>query len=259
MAKDLKVLLKKYGFSQTESVVYMYLFKKGAATVQEIVDGTKVPRSTVYDVLDSFKNAGLVSYLESKPKRKYVIESPHQIANYIEQSYQEKKKSIKSEFEERQQEFKDSVHKLLSAQDNVRPRVRFYEGIHGINAMREDALNSKVDRYQVVFNYDDTKKTLERGQGLFYKDIEDQIKKIPSSNIYTSALGDVLNKSGAEDHSKVFSYTEESIPAEIVIYGDRVAMIDHRGDTITVIIENKNIAETIRSLFTLSKKYLSKK
>ncbi len=247
MSNDLKTLLKKYGFSQTESVIYLFLFKSGAATVQEIVDGTKVPRSTVYDILDSFKNAGLVSYLESKPKRKYVIESPHQIQHYIEQSYNAKKQNIRSEYEHRQQEFKDSVHKLLSAQDSVRPRVRFYEGMHGLNALRDDMMKNHGASYYAVFNYDDTMKTLKRGEGVLSDEQAKKIKQIHKGSIYTSQKGAIMKD---EDGLSVF--TKKDIPAELIIMDDKVVAIDHRKDTITVIIENANIAQTIKTLFEIA-------
>lgn len=254
MANDLKNLLKKYGFSQSESIIYLFLFKSGAATVQEIVDGTKVPRSTVYDILDSFKNAGLVSYLESKPKRKYVIESPHQIKNYIEESYKAKKRNMKDEYEEKLQDFKDTVHKLLSAQDNVRPRVRFYEGIHGVNALRDDMVKSKSDSYYAVFNYDDTQKTLKRGEGVLSNDQAAKLKSIHKGSIYTSSEGDVMKD---KDDNSLF--TDKAIPAELVIMDDKVITIDHRQDTITVIIDNANIAKTIKTLFELAYKQLKQK
>src|SRR3989338_6774981 len=140
MIKDLLPHLRDMGFSPKECQVYLHLFKQGAATAQEIHKAIKIPLSTVYNILDIFKHSGLISYLESKPEKKYILESPKQIIKYIQENFRTKEDEIKKEYENKRKTFEDSLHKFMSAKDSIKPRVRFHEGAQGAIELREDIL-----------------------------------------------------------------------------------------------------------------------
>lgn len=53
--------LKELGFSEKEILIYLALVKEKNASVLKISKNTKLPRSTVYDLLEKLIQKGLVS------------------------------------------------------------------------------------------------------------------------------------------------------------------------------------------------------
>jgi sugar-specific transcriptional regulator TrmB len=64
-------LLGDFGLSQTEVQIFLYLVGKGEKTGYAIAKGTKIHRSTCYDVLERLAPKGFILKSEHSGKRKY--------------------------------------------------------------------------------------------------------------------------------------------------------------------------------------------
>lgn len=62
-------LMKKMGFSENESDLYVALLKSGEATIAECIQTSNVKRATAYNVMDNLINSGLVFEIQDSPKR----------------------------------------------------------------------------------------------------------------------------------------------------------------------------------------------
>lgn len=253
MVKDLKEILIHVGFSETEAVIYLFLFKKGSTTVNEISDGTKIPKSTIYDILEKFKTEGLISYLETKPKRKYIIESPKQILNLIEKEVKRKHEQIDNEYSEKKEKFNHALYEFLHEQSSERPAVRFFEGVGGLKSIREDIKSSGTNIVYNLYNLDAIEEFLNKNKSFMEAKASEQPQKHKSVCIYYSKKGAVKASSESVEN---YCSSEKFDDAEIVVYGKKIVMIDYRSSEaiMSVIVESKNISNALVALFKLATK-----
>lgn len=61
-------LLQEFGFSQYEAYTFVYLLRLGPSTAREIADYDGVPRTRVYDAVETLHEAGLVDVKYGSPQ-----------------------------------------------------------------------------------------------------------------------------------------------------------------------------------------------
>lgn len=108
--KDVLNLLKRLGLNQYESKVYTSLLFSGTSTAGEISEKAEVPRSRVYDVLNSLEDKGF-ALVESGRPVKYRGVSIESALSHLKTSYEEKYKKKMNEVERLKGELKDKVEK----------------------------------------------------------------------------------------------------------------------------------------------------
>src|SRR3989344_2893401 len=91
---DLKKLLLEMEFSPKEADVYLAILSLGRGTASKIAREAHVLRTTVYEVLSSLFNKGLVTLSGREPKQEYVAESPDKLKEYISSQLEQKKKNL---------------------------------------------------------------------------------------------------------------------------------------------------------------------
>lgn len=61
-------LLQEFGFSQYEAYTFVYLLRLGSATAKEVADFDSVPRTRVYDAVETLHEGGLVDVKYGSPQ-----------------------------------------------------------------------------------------------------------------------------------------------------------------------------------------------
>lgn len=230
------------GLSQKESLVYLAALELGPAPAQNIARKAGVNRPTTYVMIESLTKRGIMSSFEKGKKRFFTAESPETLQNIFH--------AQRREIDEREH----SLHAVLPelralASGAEKPRVKFYEGLEGLEAMRTDLLRLKELDILSVFSLDDAEQILHQEHTEpFRKKLLDRQAK--NRYIFTSSEPP-KNIPAAWDGRRV---PKDLFPlhGEITIYGDRVAMLSYKGKLIGVIIENQGLAETMRSMFELA-------
>jgi len=59
-------ILKKFGLTQNESKVYLYLNKNGSKKAKEIAQNQKIPRTQTYHILTTLQNRGIVTVISDR-------------------------------------------------------------------------------------------------------------------------------------------------------------------------------------------------
>ena len=59
-------ILKKFGLTQNESKIYLYLNKNGSKKAKEIAQNQKIPRTQTYHLLTALQNKGMVTVISDK-------------------------------------------------------------------------------------------------------------------------------------------------------------------------------------------------
>lgn len=236
--------LQNLGLSEKEAKVYTTALELGADTVQNIAKQSGINRATTYVQIGSLKEKGLISEFEKGKKTYFVAESPNRLKNLV--------KTLESEVQTKKRELESVLDKLLGMHDTSgeRPKVRFFEGIEGAEAMREDFLNSKAksgesftdaDKIQMLFG---AKRPEHNKQRI--------TKKIKAFVLYTSKNGKIKGYSDPKmlRETRYIKYSPlAAFEADVNMYANKTSIITYSDHPIGVIIESEAITSTLRAIF----------
>jgi sugar-specific transcriptional regulator TrmB len=241
--KQIKNLLRRIGFSEKETKVYLATLELGKGTVSEVARRAGVGRTYGYIVLDTLVGKGLVNISGKNPKQEYVAESPRKLYEYLEKELKSQKEMLS--------EVKEMLPELAlihNAED--RPKVKFYEGIEGIKEVYEDTLNSKGDIVGFV-TYEELHKAMPNYFPKYYK--RRASKGIRGRGIVTDTpeakIRERLNKS--ENRTTALVPKEFYFYPEINIYDDKVMIASWR-EKLGITIESGEIADAMKKIFKLA-------
>lgn len=242
---ELKKSLLEIGFSPKEADVYLAILVLGRGTASKIARKAHIVRTTVYDILGSLFDKGLVTLTGKEPKQEYVALSPDQLKDYVAKELEKKQNDFK--------QVKESLVPQLKSIHNVknRPKVLFYEGKEGLEKVYEDTLSSH-ETIRAYANVSEMHEALPNYFPLYYKRRTE--KGIAIKAIFPT------NKAGFERAKEDKKEARESalVPAdkyyfspEINIYDNKV-MIASWKEKLGIIIESSEIADAMKKVFELA-------
>lgn len=233
------------GLSKEQAKIYLFLLKNGLAPAKVIASKTGTGRALAYKVLEQLIKLGLAEKREDIGKVALFFPAhPKRIKELV--AARKERALEASEALERSFGLLTSSFNLLSS----KPNIQFFEGVTGLQRVYGDILEEGKDIRVISSPVEDRREVLHL--------IREQIEKQAAKNIRTRSI----NPHGA--HEPATPVTEDEkylitrkhvpeehlhIPAQIIIYGDRVAITNFRENIITVAIESKYIAETFRLMF----------
>jgi|SRR3989344_3425262 len=238
----LEIELKKLGFSDKEAKVYLALLELGEGAVQDIAQKSGVNRATTYVVLEKLMKQGVVSTVEKGKKTHFAAENPRVLLQLFR--VQEK------EVEEKESEFQKALPELeaLFNLAGEKPKVRYFEGKEGLYAMQEDFLTSGEKNIISIYSADELANVFSEKERKDYAQKREKLG-ISARSIYTRTSGPWTTSFGEQ---KYLPKVKFPLSSDITIYGNRVAMATLKGKLIGVIIESKEISDTLRLIFELS-------
>ncbi len=238
--------LEKLGLSDKEAMVYLAALELGPSPVQVIARKSEVNRATTYVMIESLLQRGLMSTFEKGKKMMYTAEKPERLHRIVHHE--------RTVVDEKEQVIKRILPELVAISDTAgeRPKVSFYEGLEGLEAMRETIFEKKIDLLEDVISYDDLSYMFDESHWQKHGTRLKQ-KKIKARVLYTSESGRKPNK----DVSNLWEFREIShklfpMHGELTVYGHQLAMVALRGKLVGVIIESKEMAGMVRTLFNLA-------
>src|SRR3989344_2268765 len=130
----LELDLQKLGLNEKEVKVYLAALELGYSPMQDIAKKAGVNRATAYFIIDGLIKKGLVTQIEKNKKTYFAAEDPKSLITIIDKKWKEA--------EEVQSVFKQILPQLESVYNLSveKPKIRYYEGIDGIGAMRSEFL-----------------------------------------------------------------------------------------------------------------------
>lgn len=234
--------LRKLGFSDKESKVYLSALNIGAAPVQDISKKAGVNRATTYVMIESLMGRGLMGSVQKGKKRLFVAEPPDNILSLLRrerEDLEEKEKSVKN--------ILDDLRKMASS--HAHPKVTFFEGEAGIERLREDIKKTKVKEILEFASLDDAYKHFpphDKDHRQYFR------KKHKIKAIYASESGIKLSaKEGGVERRRI-PYKKYPFSGDVAIYGNRVAILNYSPKLMSVLIESEGISNTFRQMFHLA-------
>ena len=229
-------ILKEYGLSANEIKVYLASLSLGTSRVNEISKKADLLRTTTYEVLKTLVEKGLVSYVIKSGVRYFEVADPNKLINILEER-KERINSILPELES------------LKASVTEKPTIEIYEGKAGLKTILDDIIKTKPKEILTL----SSAKIFETLMYYFPHWIKRRVKakifaKILQQEVETTK--ELKKKDKPELREIRFLPKDFKINTHMQIYGNKIAILTLRKDEpIGVIIENKDIVETQKSLF----------
>lgn len=244
--KDLQLL----GLQEKESKVYLASLELGQATVQKISMKAGIKRPTTYFIIENLMDHGLMSSFYQGKKQYFMAEMPERILDLIAKE--------RKDLEIREEQFKRLLPELQSInnRNKNKPVVKYYEGKEGIFSMTlEHMKSSRNQTFYNVFSRDIVEQIMTPDE-LKYLRKERVASKLQGKAIYTREEGDLEGVENAE----IVRVSSKDFPVscDIAFYEDKVRIASFKDRLMGVVIEDKEIAQSFRSIFELAWKWVNR-
>ncbi len=229
--------LREFGLTEKEVTVYLACLKLGTALVQEIAKAAGTYRTYTYEILRSLKEKGLVTYIIKSGKQYFEVAEPEKLLNIL------REKEIK-------------IQKILPDLNTIykttpeKPKIEIYEGKEGLKSILDDMIKTK----QEIWVYGSTEKQIQLLNFYFPNFIVRRVAAKIRTKVLTERSPPALairKKSKEELREMRFFPKGIKFPTVTNIYGNKVAILSLEREIVGVIIENRDIVETQRTIFKL--------
>jgi sugar-specific transcriptional regulator TrmB len=241
---DVVAALNGLGLSEPEIIVYQAALITGARPASVIAKKAGLKRAHTYNILEGLKEKGFVQETIKNGVRHYSPIAPTSLLVMMENQI--------ADFVARKKKLESIIPVLENIQNSLgrQARVRLFQGKEGIREVFEDILRSGHDMYSLVdlqnswSSVDDESRhwvksfiTRREQQGITWYAIA-----------VRSEVSDSELKWRSASKRKVKMLEGVRLPAEINVYGHKVALTSTKQEMIGALIENEPIAETVRNL-----------
>jgi len=229
-------ILKEYGLSDNEIKVYLASLSLGTSRVNGIAKKAGLLRTTTYEVLKYLIERGLASYTIKSRIKCFEAANPNKLVRILEEK-KERVKSILPELES----LKQSV--------TEKPTIELYEGKEGLKTILDDIIKTKPKEMLQL----GSAKIFETLNFYFPQWIKRRIKARIHAKILqekTPAIEELRKNDKKELREIKFLPKGFKINTHTQIYGNKMAILTlNKEELVGIIIENKDIVETQKSLF----------
>lgn len=245
-----KELLARIGLSENEVSVYLVLLRLGPLSAYEIAQKTGIYRPHVYDKLETLIKKGLVSYVQKGKKKIFSAAQPSKIMDYLKEKEEEVQEDIEL--------LSDNLQKLEALHNLPKEdtRVEVFTGKEGLKLCLNNIWRAG-GKELLAFGLDDSKynEALPVFMPQYFKYLKEQ--GIRERIITQKKKGIFVFESDITTYR--FLDSKQLNPTNTLIYGNRIMLVIWGVPITTVIIENKQVAQTYREQFEYLWKIADKK
>ena len=240
MKEEISIILKEYGLSDKEVIVFLYLVENNRTTAYQIAKGTKIYKSTCYDVLERLIAKGFVAKSTERNKMIYSTRDITEILGVVKSK------------EELLSSLIPKIKTLESKEQTFVKHVDSESAFLGINSK----ISELAKRKELTFVYmigNNPKITTKSSAILIQRLINELTKSNIKKGVKCRGLWD--NKFKNNDFMEKFSVLGENkfidIPsnATTIIFDEHVVFFFIEDRPNTVEIKNKKISEEMKSYF----------
>lgn len=239
-------ILYKLGLSEKEAKVYLSALELGTETVQKIAKKSGIGRTTAYAHIKSLIKRGLMSSGTRDGKTYFSAEPPENLSFLLEGQ----KKEIGQLSSDLQKIIPEL--RLLFETTEERPRIKLFEGREGLKSMVNDFMKSKFSNVEEFTPIDEAYEFSPPQKNGYRQKIKRKFSKVPMRTIYTSGKGLFLKPKEKLKERRFLPKDIFPFTGSVTIYGNKVSLISQKRTISGVIIENKEITDTLRTMFNLA-------
>lgn len=254
----LEEILIDMGLDRYEAKIYLALLDLGRARLSDIARKVGTNHVNTLYKLRGLEKKWLAFRVEIGKQKYYQVNNPwHGLRVFLQKQVDEVHR--KSTLMQECMEGFMIQYKALSE----RPEVKFYEGSEAAKGLQTEIQNTKFDELLEFTNLDAAWKAVPLAKRRLHKREFKKAKRYARS-IYTSEKGRILPRKHKRTLNFYIPSSKFLFEGEISIFGDKVALMSFGAEEqFSVVVRNKNIAQTMKSLFELaiegSSKYQRKK
>lgn len=238
---DIKHKLRSLGLSEKEVSVYLALLKMGSGTVMEISYKSGVNRCTIYDILESLNQRGLVSETYKGKKRIFIVQHPESLNNVPRQAL----------------ETIGNIMPDLNALYNkatYKPRIEYYEGYDGIVYANDHLLKSTEKEYFYFGSVEEMTRLI--GHQYLEAFVKKRVRKGIWSNAIRVRTKDTEHKfmQGTEANLRRVKYFPKTINEDVaaLYISDRhVTIISSFNEGYSIIIESLELIALMKTMWKM--------
>ena len=238
--------LQEIGFTIGEEKVYLALLKLDSSASGAIAKEAGVSRSKLYEILEKLIKKGVVSHYKKNNVSYFQAADPKLIEDYIEK----KKESIEQQ--------KELFHKTLPylesfiGKKELNKEARVFEGIEGIKTVRETFLKN-MKSGDIIYYFGNPVSGHKNMLGYWDDFNKRRVKrKIGSYTIYNRDAKSYGQRRKKLNYTKVkYLPKEGATHAWIEIYGESVAIVMKHETPMSIVINNKYVAESFKTYFDI--------
>lgn len=244
MKHPLKDDLASLGLSDKEASIYLALLEVGTGPVSQIAKRAKISRTNVYSILSRLQEKHLISPSREKPRQEWSANSPELLTLFLEEKVQKNK--------DRLTVAKKIIPELKTiTNSDTKPKVKFYEGISGLEEVCNQTLESSEEMLAMV-PFENLESTLPNY-------FPEYFKKRAARGIKIKTISP-LNIESEKRHVKDQEELRESIlipsdeynfPSEIDVYDNKVIILSWK-EKLSIVIESAQIAKTVKQMYKLA-------
>jgi sugar-specific transcriptional regulator TrmB len=239
-------LLISLGLTQDEATIYNVLLEGGFMPARTVATRASLGRPLTYKILDDLIIKNIIEKKDTAGKISlFAPIHPRELEKLLE-----KKKEV---IETVQKTLNESIGQMVSKYNLFigKPNVQFYEGKDGLLKIYEDINIEKNDILLIQSPFDSEIPEIDII-------VQNQIKKQVANNIHTKAITPYIKTTKEWVKNKdlenlvtrcIIPEKKFEVPAQILIYGNKIGISSVRNPFITTIIEDKNINDTFRIMF----------
>lgn len=245
-------ILRKAGLTESQAKGYLALIENGELSPVELAEKTGESRTNGYMICDKLVALSLATKKEGQ-KALYTPSHPSAL-----ETLAEKRRKI---VQRNEIEVKNSINPLIELfyAATEMPGARTLEGLDGIKEVFADIIRTEKDVYFIR-----TSAQIQSLPASFYIDHrEDRAKRgIVTHALTPDAESSRRHYADGTDVRTGYSRTfynpnDYNAPAEIQIYGDKIALISYGQTQMATLITSPALAEAMRQIFALLAKQLA--
>lgn len=239
-SKELNRALVAFGFDEKEASLYLAGIELGEASVLELSRLTKLPRTTLYPMLESLCRRGYFRLKSIQGRKKFVANPPDLFIKHLV---------------DRQERFREilPLFEALKAHDPESVGVTIYEGTEGFKQFWQQIFQSGVKEYCLlttgVHMLDYVKEPY-----LLKHIIDERLKRGIRSRqliVETAEARSFTKRDATELRESRFLPPDAKVPATMLLFGNDVAFITTRKENSVILVTSGDASITLRTMFEL--------
>jgi len=231
-------VLEELGLSHAEAKVYLALLEVGSSKTGPVIHSTRLQSSTVYHVLGSLAEKGLVSYIFKGKIKYYQAENPESFLVFLE---------------DKKRKFSEILPLLKQKEVSSKQKqtAKVYEGFNGLKAAYNDILtNMKAGEEYYFFQLPK--------ENLFNKQV---ILFFRNYHLKRAAKGIRVRALALRETKKIMKaifkgirltkirYLDEFTPTGVVIYKNKFITFDFERIPTAFVIQSDVVANSYKKFF----------
>lgn len=234
---DNEELLQKIGLTEVESQLYLTLLQLGPSTAGQLSKKMKVQRSTVYYVLESLQEKGLVAFTFRGKIKSFRASNPHILEEYARETYTK---------------IKELIPTLIISESKEKEEALLFIGYKGLKAAYEQMLmECKPDDEVMVLGARGGEDISSKTYGAFYKNFNQKRiqKKVNQRVIMNKDLKIKIGKYYETLKRTTVRYLNQKTYVPIVIFPTAVAIVQWKEEPTLFLLRGHLVVDSFRQYF----------